>query len=242
MSVTPRQQRCNYCKLGSVQRAARLHSASTHAHTPPGPPHLCVCTMLGAEASSSLGEQGASGGAPRFTRANTLTVGGSQLDGLLEERTPGHRGHPASRKGTQKSRALEEGTEGTASKEVRSWSLLKAEWQLWDTGTLKLIREVTTKVYTIKNHKGTYGPSRLTTDQTLTGDTRAGSHPSQSRMCSANFFFLLKGQMVFWALRAKNQNRLHEVGTHPGNHYNVTTEERIRLAHGCRKLGCHPLT
>lgn len=57
--------------------------------------------MLGSETSSSLGDEGASGGAARFTRANTLTVGGNQLDGLLEERTQGHRGHPTSRKTTK---------------------------------------------------------------------------------------------------------------------------------------------
>lgn len=50
--------------------------------------------MPGAGASSSSAEPGLSGGAPRFTRANTFTVGGSQLDGLLEEGTQGRRGHP----------------------------------------------------------------------------------------------------------------------------------------------------
>lgn len=56
--------------------------------------------MLGSETSSSLGD-GASGGAARFTRANTLTVGGNQLDGLLEERMQDHRGHPTSIKRTK---------------------------------------------------------------------------------------------------------------------------------------------
>lgn len=61
--------------------------------------------MLGAEASSSLGELGVSEGATFFTRANTFTVGGSQLDGLLEEGIQGHRVYPTSRKTSH--RALE---------------------------------------------------------------------------------------------------------------------------------------
>lgn len=51
--------------------------------------YLWVCAVLGSETSSSLGDEGASGGAARFTRANTLTVGGSQLDGLLEGKDEG---------------------------------------------------------------------------------------------------------------------------------------------------------
>lgn len=82
------------------------------------PPHLWVSTMLAAEASSSSGDELVSGGAPRFTRANTLTVGGSQLDGLLEERTRGHRSHPTSRKQTLEPRILEMG---------RGWEWVTAE-------------------------------------------------------------------------------------------------------------------
>ena len=67
----------------------------------PDPPYLWVCAVLGSETSSSLGDEGASGGAARFTRANTLTVGGNQLDGLLEERMQGHRGQPTSTKRTK---------------------------------------------------------------------------------------------------------------------------------------------
>lgn len=104
--------------------------------------------MLGSETSSSLGDEGASGGAARFTRANTLTVGGSQLDGLLEERMKGHRGQPTS---TKEPRIWDFGGRErlrgpTAVQEVRNWSLLRAEWQSWDTVAFKVIREVTVKV------------------------------------------------------------------------------------------------
>lgn len=93
----------------------RIRAAHAQAARTPGTPdpHLCVCAMLGAEASSSSAEQGGSGGAPRFTRANTLTVAGSQLDGLLEGKDAGgrgrRRGRPTSRKRPQEPRALEAG-------------------------------------------------------------------------------------------------------------------------------------
>ena len=55
----------------------------------------------------------------------------------------------------------------TVVQEVRSWSLLRAEWQSWDTVAFKVIREVTVKVYHTKSHKGTYGTSRLSSRGSL---------------------------------------------------------------------------
>ena len=61
---------------------------------------LSACTTLPGELTSASG--GVSGGVPLFTRASTLTVGGNQLDGLLDLKAPlsvseGHPGTPNSR-------------------------------------------------------------------------------------------------------------------------------------------------
>lgn len=88
---------------------------------------MWVCSVLGAaEASSSSGEQEVSGGAPHFTRANTLTVGGSQLDGLLEERTRSQVTPPPEKEPKSPGLWRKDGAEGPnrGSEEVRSWSLL----------------------------------------------------------------------------------------------------------------------
>lgn len=45
--------------------------------------------------------------------------------------------------------------------EVRNWSLLRAEWQSWDTVAFKVIEEVTVKVYHTKSHKGPTEPAGL---------------------------------------------------------------------------------
>lgn len=161
-------------------------------HTSASPnPYLWVCAMLGAEALSSSGEEWVSGGAPHFIRANILTVGGSQLDGLLEERIQGHRSPhlqkkiPSPQGGRKRLRDL------TGSKEVRSVSLLRAEWQLWHTVIFRVIREVTTKGYNTKSHKGTCATSRLREIQRVARAPEARKEPPvvkpESR--SQKFFF-----------------------------------------------------
>lgn len=132
----------------------RIRAAHAQAARTPGTPdpHLCVCAMLGAEASSSSAEQGGSGGAPRFTRANTLTVAGSQLDGLLEERTRGGGGvaevaPPPERDPKSPGLWRQEEAEGLhgALKAVRSRS--------WGPGASGVTREVITKFPNTKNHR-----------------------------------------------------------------------------------------
>lgn len=119
----------------------------THTHTCahqcilPNPPYRWVCTMLGAEASSSSGELGGSEGATLFTRANTFTVGGSQLDGLLEEQI---QGHPPSLPHLQKTTTTpglwrEKKAEQPVFQKIGSWSLLGAERQF-----VRVIRGVKT--------------------------------------------------------------------------------------------------
>lgn len=61
---------------------------------------LSACTMQAGSFTGSSG--GTSGGVPLFTRASTLTVGGNQLDGLLDLKAPlsvseEHPGTPNSR-------------------------------------------------------------------------------------------------------------------------------------------------
>lgn len=128
--------------LHSPLRSGKTESQLAHATRTPHArdPHLCVCTMLGAEASSSSAEQGVSGGAPRFTRANTFTVGGSQLDGLLEERTQGRRGRRL-QKETPGAQALEGERSRGAERAVK-----RVRTRSWDTGASGVTREVASKV------------------------------------------------------------------------------------------------
>lgn len=78
---------------------------------------LSACTTLPGELTSASG--GVSGGVPLFTRASTLTVGGNQLDGLLEGRMQVTKAKPPQKKDP---RILQVAHRGTSEP--------RAEWQL----------------------------------------------------------------------------------------------------------------
>lgn len=91
-------------------------------------PYLSACTLLPGESTGSSG--GASGDVPLFTRANTLTVGGNQLDGLLE-------GRICSLKPYHSRKRIQE------SPQLAIWGLVRAEGRVGSSNTYGPIRVYT---------------------------------------------------------------------------------------------------